>query len=313
MRIPIKENVELFGSEASTFHSFLFMQLWLEALTRDFHARFPNVSIDSPRQVEAEIIQNIIRGFASFYRLATDGIDYNTCAVVARSLVDRVALLIFIYGTEDEDELHYRHFLYVLDGLLVNQSLLNDEAEYNGSIPLSVYNQLHNQILNARHDVAEAISFCKEKLSNHPYSEQFSRFHNLAVKKAAWRYKEVGKLGRKDISQYKWEDLYELLDERKSITSFYSHYLSQFVHGISISNLLRHSQFDNFESLLSIGVCLQGLVLNELRRAFNDNNLFKNVTYDDMIMFLSLYSPEKRQSFLDGLKQFFDNTVRPQT
>ena len=72
----------------------------------------------------------------------------------------------------------------------------------------------------------------------------------------------------------------------------YSIYFSQFVHGLSLGVLPEN---DNFEALMSVGICLQRIVMDELRDRFNqDSALSNNISSEDFALITSLLSEDYR-------------------
>ena len=299
MRIIIPENIKMFGPNASVFDSYKYMQTFLELITRNLPNRYPIVAIDNIDAVEAAIILKLIKNLSSFYDLCHTNANYNAASILCRAIVDGVAVLKLIYMNTDEEEREYRHFLYVLDGVRERAKLLEMDVRYNGHISLEEFKALEEQINNAKKNTNTTISFCESKLSQHPYSA-LHPFHELVVKNAIWQFKKVGQTSNKCVPKYQWKEMYLLLDNREEIVSMYSNFLSQFVHGLSISNLLNFEEFENFECLLTIGVCLQGIIVNELMSRYNDNReLYDGFTSNDMVTLLSMQSPESRTEFID--------------
>ena len=82
----------------------------------------------------------------------------------------------------------------------------------------------------------------------------------------------------------------------------YSFFFSQFVHGLSISNMLGYNDADNFESLASCVVCLQGIVADELKQNFNDNKkLLEYMTDKDIQDIMELHTPERRSQIMEEI------------
>jgi hypothetical protein len=305
MRIPIPENNILFGDNATVFDSFAYMQLWLERITANFNRRFNIGAVNSPDCMEATIILKTVQNFNTLYNICCTGKDYSAGCTISRTIADNVAVLNLVYFPTDEEEREYRHYLYLLDGLRIRANLLADNATNNGHITDSVYEALCTQIKEAREDTNKVIAFCEDKLSKHRYASTYTHFHNLVVKNAVWQFKEVGKIGKKDVSKYKWEELYERLDNRPTIVSMYSKFLSQFVHGLSVSNIVGQCVFENFEAIMAVAVTLQGQILNELKSRFNKNGeLLKEITLDDLSTFLSMYRPEKRDEIIKQIQDY---------
>jgi len=300
MRIRIPENEELFGNGASSFNAFHYMLLWLNILTRDFSGRFNFGVVDDIEGMEAGFICSIIKNFNSVYILANQNKDYAAAATLIRAIADRIVILKLIYANKDIKEREYRYYLYILDGMRKRSDLLVDKIECDGKISETEYYKLVNQMQDAKNNTEQVISFCIQKLNEHEYAETNPTFHRAVLKNANWQYKEFGKFGRKgNITKLKWEDLYLLIDDRTTITSMFSIYLSQFAHGLSLGILPDNEQFENFDSLMSIGVCLQGIVINELKERFNqDSSLLSNITDDDLALITSQLSEDYRNRIM---------------
>lgn len=304
MQITIPSNIELFGSGATCFDAFRYMQTWLLALTKTFPSKYKKGVIDDINSVEANYIYDIIDNLSSMFLIAIQIRDYGGAASICRSIVDRVTVLKFIFANQDEEERTYRYYLYVLDGMMERNKLLEPETSYNGTIPRSEYNAFCQQMQGARNDTSTIIKHCIEKLANHNFAKQNPDFHSLVVKNAVWQYQEFGKRGRKGaVARYKWEDLYKFIDMRDAVVSMYSSYLSQHVHGLSMSIMSGNNDFDNFDSLMSVGVCLQGEVFNEIKARFNeDDTLVKELNDEDKNLIIGQISDSHIQSMIETFK-----------
>lgn len=292
MRITIPENEELFGKGASCLDSFKFMQLWLTISTKDFTSKYPPGQAYDIDCMEANFICEIIKNLNSLYLVCVQNGDFQAGAVLCRSIADKVAVLKLIYANLNESERTYRYYLYLLDGMRERDTMLKDPMEYNGRISQTEYNALLSQISQAKQNTQESIELCTTNLDKHPYAEQFPNFHKSVLKDAVWQFKELGVLGKKGKpSKYKWEDLYALIDNRPTVISMYSRFLSQFAHGLSIGSLPDQDCNDNFDSLLCVAVCLQGIILEELKIRFHIKEaIFNNITQAEMSAVLSFYS-----------------------
>jgi hypothetical protein len=296
MRIRIPENEELFGAGASFFEAFHYIQLWLKVVTRDFPHRFRFEAVDDIQSMEASFIYSIIKNFSSVYILATQNNDYAAIATLIRAIADRIVILKLIYANEDTKEREYRYYLYILDGMKKRLDLLIDKIEYDGKISKAEYSALVKQMQEAKCNTEQIISFCTQRLNQHEYAKINPQFHQSVLKNTNWQYREVGRLGKNGkVAKYKWEDLYLLIDDRKTIISMYSTYFSQFVHGLSLGVLPENDKFENIDALMSVGVCLQGIVMNELKERFNqDSSLLSNVTAADLALITSQLSEDYR-------------------
>lgn len=301
MRIEIPENIQQFGVGATHFHSLCYMQIILRIAARKLDKTFAPFPINDIKATEANILLRIISNLESFQTLCLIGKDYSACCTLARSIADSIIAIKLIYQSTDDDEKVFRHYLYVLDGLILNKKLLHDDLENNGRITDEEFQSLSKQYETARQKFNEGIEFCNEILQKHPYKTAFPEFFNAAVENGSWKYKEKRvKVSNKQIPCFSWEKLYSLIDNRPSIISMYSLFLSQFVHGLSISNMSDNNDVDNFESLASCVVCLQGLVADELKQNFNDDNkLLEYMTDKDIQDIMALHTPERRLQIME--------------
>ena len=236
------------------------------------------------------------------------GKDYGACCTLARSIADSLIAIKLIYQSTDIDEKVFRHYLYVLDGLILNKKLLNESLENNGRITDEEFQALSKQYDTARQRFSEGIDYCNGILQKHPYKTAFPDFFNAAIKSGSWKYKEKRvKDNNKQVPCYSWEKLYSLIDDRPSIISMYSFFFSQFVHGLSISNMLGNNDADNFESLASCVVCLQGIVWDELKQNFNDDKkLLEYMTDKDIQDIMALHTPEKRFQIMEEVNSIYN-------
>ncbi len=311
MRITIPENEELFGKGASCLDSFRFMQLWLTIATKDFTSKYPPGQAYDIDCMEANFICEIIKNLNSLYLVCVQNYDFQAGAVLCRSIADKVAVLKLIYAHLNESERTYRYYLYLFDRMRERDTMLKDPMEYNGRISQTEYNALLSQISQAKQNTHESIEFCTTNLDTHPYAEQYPIFHESVLKDAVWQYKELGILGKKGKpSKYKWEDLYALIDNRPSVVAMYSRFLSQFAHGLSIGSLPAQDCNDNFDSLLCVAVCLQGVILEELKSRFHINEtIINNITQEEMAAILSFYSDTHINNLYSRMTELYKDQI----
>ena len=98
MRITIPECKEVFGDDGDNNRTFLYVQIQLMIMVRGLHEQYHHLGIGEPDYAETAIIDDAVRALSSFYTLADLRQDYNSCAVILRSLVDKIAVLKLIYA-----------------------------------------------------------------------------------------------------------------------------------------------------------------------------------------------------------------------
>ncbi len=300
MRITIPECKEVFGEDGDNNRTFLYYQITLMIMVRGLHQQHHHLGIGSPDYAETAIIDDTVRGLSSLYTLADLRQDYNSCAVLLRSLVDKIAVLQLVYANEDDCDRTFRHYVYALDGLEERSKMLEDRIVKDEYIAEDEFQKLEKQMDDARSDTKKAILYILEEIRRHRYNIENPDWVNAVIRKnKIWQYRDKFQYDKKgkNVPCYSWKDMYKLIDSREEIASFYSGYLSQFVHGLSLSSLLFHENEDNFESLLSAGICLQGWIFSEVRRRYDGQSRLKsNATITDTNVLFSILGKERQDN-----------------
>lgn len=192
--------------------------------------------------------------------------DYVVANAIVRMLADSLAVYRLIYASEDEDERIYRHYLYVKDGLSSRVDAMEHDLEYNGTISYEAFQALNDRYTDTRQSDKSVINHCNEILANHKYATLYPEFHRRTCteKSPNWKYKTLGSDKNAKDNQYRWKELYELLDKREDIIVCISSHLSQYIHGLCVSNILDDNDIEEFEPLLSFGMVFIGIINQEL-------------------------------------------------
>lgn len=313
MRITIPECKEAFGEGGDNNRTFLYVQIQLMIMVRGLHAHYHQFGIGNPDYAETAIIDDAVRGLSSLYTLADLRKDYNSCAVLLRSLVDKIAVLQLVYANKNDCDRSFRHLVYCLDGLEERDNLLADRIVKDEHITADEFQELDTQMMEARVNTRDAISYILDEIHEHQYFKDNPDWVSAVIrKKKVWQYRDKFQYdrNRKNIPSYSWKEMYKLIDNRDGIASFYSAYLSQFVHGLSLSSLLFHEDEDNFESLLSAGICLQGCILEEVKSRYHGKARLKsNATMADFNVLFSILGIERQEEIIAGLKKLLGTKV----
>lgn len=308
MRIEVPENTQTFGDGATCLHTLCLMQNYLGMASRAINDKYKGTyPIDDLAAFEIGAYNRVITNLRSFKTLCLIGNDYNSCCTLARSIADSISALKLIYESNDPDEITFRHYLYILDGISQRLKLLPKSIINNGRITDKECEQLKNQCDKARRNSEDVISYCTSALLKHKYATKYPLFTKQAIQTKAWKYKNFELTNRGNIVGLSWKEMYAQLDSRESIISMYSNYFSQFVHGLSISCLPCINDEDNLDSIASVGVCLQGLVKKRIEVVIGDSIIKKYATLEDVKNMLSLYSTEKRNELL---RKAYEDTQR---
>lgn len=195
-----------------------------------------------------------LRSFDTFIKVVLEHKDYVSADCLLRMLGDCVAVFRLIYMEPDKDLLIMRHCLYVIDGCERNLEVLPEknvnedclsEEELAASNKSTQINRAHRQRM-----IREA----QEMLEASPLKQINKAVFDKIVEDRNWKFKEFKDYKKKGSNQYKWRELYELIDCCKDFDIL--SYISQYAHGLSMSNLVIELDEQNIDGIISEAVGL---------------------------------------------------------
>lgn len=294
MRIHIPE---LNAFNDSYFDSYKAMYCMISYEVLKLNEKFQSRAINDIPGYQIGILMKIMRCFHSFMTVVENSKDYNTAASIIRIIADTIASFLLIYHDNSKDERLLRHYLFILDGCVNRlKELENRELKNNGSITNEEFNALKTQVQNAIMDTKKIKHYCVHTIFNLPIYTKNKDTIDIFVKDCNWKYSDI-KQPKKKID---WNTMYQFIDTKKSMTDMIS-FLSHYVHGLSISNLIIDCNDDDFEPLISYGILLMGKI-HEI--ANNDYGVDRSNLMDGFLDseygkdFLSYYSPHKLQELI---------------
>lgn len=213
---------------------------------------FPKCILNDLKSYQCTILHKCVLSFYSLYVVILNCRDYYSSGTLIRMIADNLSSYNLIYHENDDTKKQLRHYLFVLDGLIVRQNFLEDHTlPYDGSIPCDEYDALVDQINFAKENTKDAIIFCKEAIYNLDLYKTSKDSIDMLIRKHNWRFMDISIPN----GHYKWEDLYSQLCNKPAFTDM-EKLLSQFVHGLSLSNLDTEDTDSDFEPILSLGIFL---------------------------------------------------------
>ena len=210
------------------------------------------------------ICRKILTQFSTLVIVSRQRNDYNSVCSLVRILADSIATLNLIYCCDDDEERIIRHLLYVLDGVSERDKLLNERyPEYDGRISREVFDSLCAQYQEAKENAKGCIKYCIDTIKKSPYYRTHQADIDDLIQKRNWKFKTISEPKPRD--GYSWKDMYQILKINMADEMF--PYLSQYIHGLSISNTILNDK-DDFDAPLSFAFCLLGWFFDFLRRVY---------------------------------------------
>lgn len=260
MRIPVPEMDERFECvEDALEHIIRLSSVIVEKAEKICP---PPMVADIPSYALA-FIRKVLVQASSLVMVARERQDYNTVCAMVRMLADNLATLNLVYGCDDDEEKVLRHLLYVMDGVSArHDTLIGHPMHYDGKIPRETYDALEKQVHEAIDNAAKCIKYCEDEIRKRNTYQSHPEHINKLIKKKDWKFKELGQTQLKSCT---WKEMYEKLEIKNGPEMF--PFLSQYVHGLSVSNIALNDP-DDFDAPLSFAVCLMGWLFNYLRKVY---------------------------------------------
>ena len=195
-----------------------------------------------------------LKSFDTLIKVVVELKDYVSANCLLRMLGDSVAVFRLIYGEKDKDLLLLRHALYVIDGCERNMAVLPEKDISEGCLPDEELEEANKQIRLNREHRQRLMREAQEILDQSTLQNRDKDAFDKIVEDRNWKFKEFKFYKKKGCNQYKWQELYDLIDECKYFDLL--SYISQFVHGLSMSNLVIQTDESNMSGIVAEAVGL---------------------------------------------------------
>ena len=225
----------------------------------------PSKSINDIESYPIIIIEKVLKITSTLYTVVNANKDYIVSNIIIRSLADVISSLILIYSKSNADLKLLRHYLFIMDGLQGRINNLPSDLKYDGKIKIEEFEALSQQIESARDNYKGAYSCAEEEIKKLSIYESKKTTIDQLISKINWRFKDLSE----SPGTYKWSELYTYA-ELPLDSKFFSS-LSEYVHGLSTSNLIVDSDNETFEPILSIASSLMGKVHEFIHHIYADD------------------------------------------
>lgn len=206
-----------------------------------------------------------LKSFDTMLKVVEMHHDHVSAKCLLRMLVDCMAVFRLVYLEPDEDQRLLRHALYVIDGCEKNLEILPEALDISeGALPeieLQYYNQ---KIQGDRDHRKRLINEAKEILTNSPLKKKDEKAFEKIVKDRNWKFKNF----EVSTKSYSWTELYNMIDRAGKQNPF--SFLSQYAHGLSMSNLVITNKNADRNGLLLEGIGLLETMIDYMLMFFKE-------------------------------------------
>lgn len=263
--------------EWSNEDNFIFAFSRLDYFTTELQKKYNSNNINDLLSYVLRIIKKMLDTWESIFLIYSHNRDYVSACTLCRNIIDNLVIIYHIYMDSNEDEKLFKHYLYILDGILCRHKDYPDYKQLvnNGRISENEFAALIAQVKETDKSDMLAKEFIIQKLKINPLYQDNQVISDI-INNGNWRYKSLNisyKKGKKN--QYSWNALYKKLNSNSSFSA-YASYLSVFVHGLSISNIDCDSLF---ESILGLSTINLNLTYSAIKEVYKEDIELYNIDF----------------------------------
>lgn len=253
-------------SQALTYESFFrVMVILLKHEQAYLQERHSSESIDDIEAYPLQIARRIIKTSCTLHSIIERDEDYVIANTIVRSIADSLSSLLLIYGEKDIEERKLRHYLYIMDGVIERIKRIPDNLKYDGKIKKEEYDKLSQQLKNSKANYQGAYNHSVSIIKTLSLYNGRKAVINELVSNRNWRYKSLGTAK----SKYSWDKMYDFI-KLNNVSSFFS-CLSEFVHGLSTSNMSFEPGTITFEPVYGVAIALLGKLWQFLEEYYSQD------------------------------------------
>ncbi len=246
-----------------------------------------------------------LKSFDTFLKVVVEHKDYVTANCILRMLGDCVAVFHLVYMEPNPDLRLLRHCLYVIDGCERNLTVLPGYTIKEGALSeeeLSEANKLINFNIEHRQRMMREV---QEILDQSPLKKLDNAAFTRIVEDRNWKFKEFKDYKKKGNNQFQWRELYEQIDYCDGFDLL--SYISQYAHGLSMSNLIIELNEQNCDGIIGEALGLLDRMNMYVLDFYSEDNLYiieglKEPEIRDKI--LACYSDIYRPSIVEWERNF---------
>lgn len=244
---------------------FQFYLAMMDSLGKYLSEKYPqSSSIEDTKHYQTVVITKIVRMFYSLESLTKNTFDEVSARCVLRGILDSVTAYSFIYQREDENDMLFRHYLYALDGW----------REYKKSvISISEENEYKDKEDYACDYVIKQI---EKKLEEHIYYVQDRATANLLIQNSNWKYESL-----QNPRSLKYGEMYSTVGFNNKTIEHFQGYLSQFVHGLCLSNKPT-ADSEQMKRVLYECIPIADKFIQAVSQTFHDKEMVANLISSDI-------------------------------
>lgn len=257
-------------SLGSIFRTFLFiLEAYVDAVEQLHHSNNAN-EIKSYQGIILRRIVNSLKTLDSVLVISKDPISGYS---LLRTIADSICAYCFIYENDNNDEVEFRHFLYLLDGCSQFVNAFPLALNNNGLIEKSEEVKICNELDQEKTDLDVFHKNLYDYLYNSNIACNSNSEADIIINRRDWKYRTI--LNYSEKESYNWRDIYEKVGCDSFMVNFFSTFLSQYVHGLFLSNTKNPNTSVHYSLIYDIVTSLERRLILAILQCFKEDNIKK--------------------------------------
>lgn len=261
-------------SLGSAFRTYLFiLETYVDAVEQLYHSNNAN-EIKSYQGIMLRRIVNSLKTLDQVLVISKDPISGYS---LLRTIADSICAYCFIYENDNNDEVEFRHFLYLLDGCsqFVNAFplALNNNGLIEKSEEVKINSELNQEKIN--------LDVFHKNLFDYLYNSNIACISkseaDIIINRRDWKYRTILYYSEKE--SYNWRNIYEKVGCDSFMVNFFSTFLSQYVHGLFLSNTKNPNTSVHYSLIYDIVTSLERRLISAILQCFKEDNIKKRALH----------------------------------
>ena len=270
---------------------FKFYLVMMDYFSEYLSKKYSDSSLEHPHHYKTIIIKRTVRMFHTLDLFNQNKIDEASALCLLRGILDSVAIYYFIYHREDKNEVLFRHYLYALDGFKTYKNEIIEKIEKESHIDD-----------NTRANCDTIIRQIENKIAQHPYSNSKCQRVFTIINNANWKYVSLN-----NTRSVTYLEMYKYLGICEEVANYYHCYLSQYSHGLCLSNR-SYTDVRTMTNFLQDSISIEQFFIKAITQTFCEDNLFDHLLNNLNSENLLTMSGFNLKDFLDYAKAVINHS-----
>lgn len=255
---------------SSVFKLYLFiLETYVDTVNDLYHSHYAN----EIKSYQGIILRRIVNTYKTLNQIMEVSQDPFSGYSLLRTIADSICTYCFIYDNDNSDEVEFRHFLFLLDGcsqfvnkfhLVINKNELIEEKERNN---------IEIQFEQEKSDINDFHQRLLVFLQNTHIVMKFPSETESIIRNRDWKYRTIISYSRK--KSYSWQDIYKKAGCDVFSANFLSAYLSQYVHGLFLSNSKNPDTKVHYPLIYDFATSLEQRLISAILNCYKEDNIEK--------------------------------------